>query len=164
MVFETKYQYSWGDGFKPSIDANVVGSVVEQLERENGKVTKEMLLDASRSKDSPTHGLFEWNNDVAAEKWRLSVATRTINNLRIVYVKPEKVEQKITAFINTSKPKEKPMYVNIVSALSNEGTREIVLERLRTELQAFIERNKHIEELANILQEETDKLISQKGV
>ena len=164
MVYEPKYTYSWGEGYQPNIDANIVGSVIEQLEEKHGKVTRELFLDASRSVDSPTHSIFEWDNDIAAEKWRLSVATKTINNLRVVSVKPELVEQKIKAFVNTSRPKEKQMYVNIVTALSDEQTREIVLCRLRTEIQALIERNKHIDELALILQEETQKLIEQKGV
>ena len=163
MVYEPKYTYSWGEGYQPNIDANIVGSVVEQLEEKNGKVTKEMFLDASRPENSPTHSLFEWDNDIAAEKWRLSVATKTINNLRVVYIKPEKTEQKVKAFINASKPKAKPQYVNIVSALSDEKTREIVVERLRTEVKALIERNKHIDELVLILKEETQNLIEQKG-
>ena len=71
MVYKPKQQYQWGDGWKPSVDANIVGGVVEQIEAENGRVTKEKFLDYSRPEDSPTHSIFEWDDSKAAEKYRL---------------------------------------------------------------------------------------------
>lgn len=39
-----------------------------------GKITPEALVAAARSEDSPLHSYFEWDNDVAAEKYRMMQA------------------------------------------------------------------------------------------
>ena len=44
MVYKPKNKYSWGIGWKPDIDANIVGKVVEEIEDEYGSVTKELFL------------------------------------------------------------------------------------------------------------------------
>ena len=49
-------------------------------------------------------------------------------------------------------------YKNIVDALSEQEKRELILKRLRREVEALIERNKHIDELADILQDAVNQL------
>ena len=158
MVFQPKRKYEWHDDYRPKIDPNIVGGVLEQLEETNGGVTASAFLDASRPADSPTHSIFEWDNDKAAESWRLAQSRSTINALKVVYIDPEGTEQKVSAFIKTSEPKQPTVYENIQQALSIQEKKEIVLERLQRELQSFIIRNSHIEELADMLEAEAKKL------
>lgn len=161
MVYKPKNQYSWGEGWSPSLDANIVGGVVEKIEAEHGSVTKELLLEESRPVESATHSLFEWDNDKAAEQYRLEQARHTISALRVVYVTPEKEEVSVRAFVNVSELSDKARYRNVEVALSEEDSREAYLKRIRNELEAFIRRNKGIEELGSILIEYGQRL--QKG-
>lgn len=158
MVYQPKRQYSWWDGYSRVVDANIVGGVVEQLEEKNGQVTKEDFLEVSRPDDSPTHALFEWDDSVAAERYRLDQSRTIINSLRIVYVNKDKEEVKVSAFVQTSPNGNSTVYENIHDALKDEGKREVVLNRIRGELNAFIIRNQNIEELADILEEASSKL------
>ena len=64
MVYEKKY--SWRAG--KSVSAQVAGEVMEMIEKRDGELTKEAFLEESRPEDSPTHGLFEWDDAVASEK------------------------------------------------------------------------------------------------
>ena len=80
MVFQSKY--AWG-GIKYSVSADTVGAVLEDIEQQNGTVSKELFLDASRSEDSPTHGMFEWDDSIAGEKWRLDQARKIICSLSL---------------------------------------------------------------------------------
>lgn len=164
MVYQPKRRYEWWDGYKREVDANVVGGVVEQLEEKYGEATRESFLEASRPKDAPTHCLFEWDNDVAAEKYRLSQSTKIINSLRIVYLNNDKNGAKVPAFINTAPPKEKTSYESIENALRDDNKKEIILNRLRGELDAFIVRNQHIEELADILEESAEKVRERRNL
>ena len=158
MVYQPKRKYEWWDGYKRIVDANTVGVVVEQLEEKNGQVTKEDFLEVSRPEDSVTHALFEWDDGKAAEAYRLDQSRRIINSLRIVYVKPDKEEEvKVSAFVQTTPNGVKAHYENIEDALKDNGKREIVLNRIRAELDAFIIRNQHIEELADLLEEASVK-------
>lgn len=160
MVYKPKKKYEWVDthDYKPNVDANVVGGVFEHLEEEEGGVTRYNFLEFSRPEDSVTHSLFEWNDEVAAEKYRLRQSSSIIHSLRISYINQDREEVKVNAFVNTSAPKEKPKYESIEDALSDLGKREIILNRIKGELDAFIMRNKHIEELADILISAGEKL------
>ena len=152
MVYEVK-KYSWREGWTPKLSADIVGKVVSDIEAKKGTVTKEALLDASRSSKSPTHSLFEWDDHKAAESYRLSVASRVITQLQIEVIKEESEDKlMVPAFINVNSERDSK-YLNIVDALSNEESKELIIERLRREVKAFVERNKHIDELVMILQE-----------
>ena len=83
MVYKPKNNYSWGDGWSPNLDANIVGGVVEKIEAEHGAVTKELLLEESRPEDSATHSIFEWDNDKAAESWRLQQAKQQLTHYEL---------------------------------------------------------------------------------
>ena len=157
MVYKPKRKYEWWDGYKRSVSADVVGGVVEQLEEKNGQVTKEDFLEVSRPEDSVTHALFEWDDSKAAEAYRLDQSRKIINSLRVVHVDNGGEEKKVTAFIRTSEKEQKPIYENIESALKDDCKREIILNRIRGELDAFIIRNQHIEELADLLAEASVK-------
>lgn len=158
MVYQPKRKYSWGDGFKPKMDANIVGGVVEQIEAENGNVTKEAFLDFSRPIESPTHELFEWDDSKAAEKYRLEQSRDTIGNLRVVYVSPTREDIPVKAFVNISATGEKPSYESIEVALQDDNKRENIQKRIQGELDSFVARNRHIEELADMLIETGEKL------
>ena len=163
MVYKPKKKYEWWDGYGRVVDANTVGGVVEQLEEKNGKVTKEDFLEASRPEDSATHALFEWDDSKAAEAYRLDQSRTIINSLRVVYVKPDKEEVKVSAFVQTYKENGNAVYENVYDALKDDGKREVILNRIRGELNAFIVRNQHIEELADLLEEAAQKLRDKKG-
>lgn len=156
MVYKPKQQYQWCEGYSYKTDANVVGGMIEHLEKKHGGVTRELFLEASRPEDSQTHNLFEWDDQKAAEKYRLYTAKSVIGALRVVMPMESGDKTPVRAFVNVSE--EKTVYENISSALSNERTREIYLNKIRAELDSFIQRNRHIEELAQILIESAEKL------
>lgn len=164
MVYQPKRKYEWWDAMSRKVDANVVGGVVEQLEEKYGEATRERFLDASRPEDAPTHCLFEWDDSVAAEKWRLDQSRKIITNLRVVYLNNDKEERKVPAFINTNENRTKPTYESIEDALRDDNKKEIILNRLRGELDAFIVRNQHIEELADILEESAEKVRERRNL
>lgn len=156
MVFQPK-SYKWRDGTPYTTSPEIVGGVVEGIETRDGVVTKEAFLDASRPEESPTHSMFEWDDSIAAEKYRLSQSNKIIGALQIIYDEPKGNERSVSAFVNV-KSERKAEYKNIVDALSDRETRELVLERVRREVEALIERNRGIDGLADILREALAKL------
>ena len=157
MVYKPKRNYQWST-FNRCVDANVVGGVMEMIEERDGSITKESFLEASRPEDAETHKLFEWDDHAAAEAYRLEQSGTIMNDLRVVYVTPEKEEMKVKAYINVSEGKSSASYENIEKALLNSRKKEIVLNILRAELDAFIARNNDVEELAGLLEEAAIKL------
>ena len=55
MVYQRKYDYEYREGWRPGVDANTVGGMMEQIEEKHGAVTSELFLEASREESSPTH-------------------------------------------------------------------------------------------------------------
>lgn len=92
-AFETKY--SWRKGYSYKVPAAIVGGVIESLP----EITSEALLEASRAEESPTHALFEWNDSVAAERYRKHQATCVINAVEVTIVENDKAYQ-APAFVN----------------------------------------------------------------
>ena len=148
MVFNEK-EYFWRNGYSPSIDANVVGAVCEEIETRDGKVTREAFLDASRSKDSATHNLFIWDDHVAAEKQRLDTARCIINHLSVTIKEPENKKTSVSAFVNVNTVK-RAKYINVVDALSKPETRETVLKHAISELQAHKAKYETLHELSGV--------------
>jgi len=159
MVFEVTRNYKWREGFNQPVKAEIVGQVFEEIEKKKGVVTKELFLEASRPEDSPTHKMFIWDDAIAAEKYRLSISQRIITQLDVEIITETKEEKTfVPAFLNNKKDKEGAEYKNVVVTLQNQETRDIVIERLRRDIEALTERYKMIDELADILQEYADRL------
>ena len=154
MVYQRKRDYEYRDGWHPNVDANTVGGVMEEIEERNGSVTSELFLEASRAPDSPTHGVFEWDDSVAAERYRLHQASRTICAIRVIVKNGPGAEvgrEPPRAFVNiVEDDSKKARYMNVSDALSNEDTRAAVLTRAMRELKAFQEKYASLEELADV--------------
>ena len=148
--------YKWSL-YQEAVPADVVGSIMEEIEEEFGAVTKENFLDRARPSDSPTHALFEWNDAVAAEKYRLGRSGRIINNLDIQITHKDNKPRQVRAFVNVSDGKDKGSFIGIVRAMSNNDTRRRVINNALAELNAFKAKYASYKEFAGVFKE-IDKL------
>ena len=154
-AFTNKYTYRQGFSFK--VPAQVVGDTLEKL-AENGTVTSKALLDASRPEDAPTHKLFEWDDSVAAERYRLQQATTTINSIEVQIVNEKTgTATAQAAFVNIveKRPAKSGAFVPIDIALSNEAMRDTILGNALRELSAFRRKYSQLNELTAIFDEIT---------
>lgn len=145
------YQYEWS-GFKYAVPAEVVGAECERIEKENGSVTCECLVDAAREKTSSIHNLFEWNDSIAGEKWRISQARTVLSCLKVVVIESEEKEPKrVRAFLNAETSGARAEYFNIEKTMSNIDLMMGVLNRAKRELQAFVDKYRTLKELNSVI-------------
>lgn len=144
MVYDFKYQYK--DGFILPVDAQTAGEECGRLESE-GRLTPENLVDASRPEDAPLHDCFEWDDGVAAEKYRNSQAAYVI---RSIEVRVSKSKPMVRAFVPVSTGGKKRTYKNINAVLRKADTREALLEQARKELLQFKAKYESLSELAAV--------------
>lgn len=138
--------YEWSVNMKPS--AQAVGDLCEQLKNTVG-LSPKTLLDASRAEDSLLHNEFEWNNDIAAEKYRLEQSRHIIANLKVV---PEKTDEPTRAFVVcTHKYGESSGYEHIADIMSDEEKRQQLLESAKTEMRWFKGKYHTLVELAKVM-------------
>lgn len=91
------YKYAWSNKRFP-VAAQVFGEFYYSLK----KRTEEELVKAARSKRSPVHGLFEWNDRKAAHEMRLVQARVMINSLQVEIITPKGRPGQVLAFIRSS--------------------------------------------------------------
>lgn len=145
-------KYAWRSGYGYKVPAAIVGGVIESLP----EITSENLLEASRPEDSPTHSLFEWDDSIAAERYRRHQATCVINAIEVTIVENDKVYQ-APAFVNVVSKgiAARGMFSQVEVALANDDTRQAVLANALKELRSFQKKYAGLTELAGVMEEIT---------
>ena len=111
-------------------------------------VTPEEVLKKAKNKKSELHKCFEWDNDIAAEKYRLQQARQIIQMLVVTPVEEEHTP--LRAFQITS---ERNTYQATRLFLQQPDEYQVLLERAKQELQALRARYKMLTELESIFEE-----------
>ena len=147
-----------------NVSAQKVGEELELIERQNGEITPQAVVDKARPEDSVMHKCFEWDDETAAEKYRLSQARSLI---RCIVVIPDKEDEKINTpvrmFVNQNPinngQKAPASYINVRTAFDNPETRSVVLANARYELSVFRSKYSQLKELEKLFIE-IDKFLS----
>lgn len=148
MIYQWKHSHP--------VPAQIAGEELERIENKYGELSPQKVLDESRSENAVLHSCFEWNNDVAAEKYRLSQAHDLIRHITVKVIQKEQEEPtQIRAFVNTSpNPTQREpfpgTYISVSKAMSDEATRRQVLLNAWSELQAFSRKYSNLSELKPI--------------
>ena len=126
--------YKWKPATRIKTSATTAGAVFEELENTIG-LTAQNLVEASREEDAPLHNEFEWNDSIAAEKYREDQARYLIRSITICQ---ETNDEKTTpiivrAFFQTTSEE----YENIAVIFSDEEKKSALLERALMELEWF---------------------------
>lgn len=163
-------KYSYATGYNSKVSAQTVGESLEKITRSGGSVTAQSFLDFSRDENSPTHEMFEWDDSIAAEKYRLQQASNIICHLECteeVY-ESEPIEIELeegtaepvdsmhfrSAYVNVAKRSavgRKAEYVPIAVAMSKEDMRNQVLENALISLKAFERSYSYLQEMSLVI-------------
>lgn len=149
LVYKWKIDGVWKQ------DANIVGNELKIL-ADNNDLSPESVLETARYEDSPLHDLFEWDDRIAAEKYRLSQARRIIQQIVLVNDHPNAETRELRAFVTESR--SDGHYQLITTVVEDPDTYEVLLKRAKFELQMFRDKYKAILELKELF-DEIDKVI-----
>lgn len=140
MIYQIK------SGARLAVSAQVAGEECKRL-AEQGRLNPKSLVDESRPEDAPLHKCFEWNDDVAAEKWRETQAAYII---RSVEVTVEQSSEPTRAFVVTVSDGDRT-YKDIGYVLRSTESREALLDAAKRELLSFMRKYKTLSELAGVM-------------
>ncbi len=131
-------------------DAKRVGEHLEMLRKKfNGELTPEDVLEDAKSKDSPLHSFFEWSETEAARQYRLQQARGLIRAVVAIYTRDDKPAVRQKAYVHISGPSS-PHYREASQAMSQSDTRNLVMKRAWSELQAWKNRYRDLQEFAGL--------------
>jgi len=149
MVYK-KYDYR---ATQYKVPAQQAGEYIDSLIETEGGITPRRLLDVSRSETALLHSCFEWDDTKAAEAHRISQARYFIGNLVCVVTQNDEpvTTEPVRAYVNV-KPQEhaKGNFKHVISALSDDGERKIVLENAKRDARIFKEKYAYLKELADV--------------
>ena len=115
-------------------------------------ITPNAIVEYAKDPDCELHRCFEWNDGIAAHKWRIYTARNLIGSFVLIRKEPE--EQPKRVFQITSEPNT---YQPITFFMRNESEYSRLLSRAKDELIAIRNRYNSIAELEMVF-EEIDKL------
>ncbi len=80
-----------------------------------GNLTPDAVLEDARSKKSPLHDQFEWNDGEAAHKYRLDQARTLIRSVRVEVVTESKTVSVVRYLRNPEAPHREQGYADVVA-------------------------------------------------
>ena len=80
--------YKWKlKGLSKKVDPELAVQELDKIQNIHGKLTPELIVQTAEQPDNVLHNLFTWDNDEAADKWRLHQARLLINNIELTIIK-----------------------------------------------------------------------------
>lgn len=127
---ETKPVFAAVGGPFTDEDAQVIGPVFLQLERDNDEVTKETVLSEARRRSSPLHRYFEWDDTTAAEKYRLEQASLILRSITVAVVSGGEIVQ-TRLMVNVHGDNGARVYKSVNAVMANDGECAQLIEEAR---------------------------------
>lgn len=137
--------YAWKTGARMKVSAEIAGNVCAELEK-GGMLTASNLVNVSRPENAPLHGEFEWDDSIAAERFRETQARDIMGHL--IIVEDDKPVEPIRAFFNVSEGD--PNYYSAAVVISEADKYEQLKQRVIRELTAIQRRYAMVKGLSAI--------------
>lgn len=86
MTIELNKGFQWNQNWVNKLahtDINLVVQELKVIEEIHGEITPNLLLESAKNKKSVLHDYFDWDNDAAANKWRLRQASKLLGNIEV---------------------------------------------------------------------------------
>jgi hypothetical protein len=146
-----RQQDAWRTSRHPgpgALSAQIVGAEIERIESVAGVCSPRALVNESRPEDAPLHEVFEWDNEVAGEQFRVIQARAVIRNVVIV-----DGESALPAFVHVTvtdaeSDEDREGYMNSAAAMAEARTRTQVLREAVGQLNGLRRRYADLQELA----------------
>jgi hypothetical protein len=78
-------KYEWRDGSFGGVKADVAAGEIDRIQKRDGVCTPKALVDESRDEAAPLHDVFEWDDEAAAESYRVEQARSVIRSVVVTY-------------------------------------------------------------------------------
>jgi hypothetical protein len=147
----------WADHANCSLDPSVVDGIFRQIKARTGTLTNKAILDAARASSSPLHGHFEWDDQIAGEKYRLTQAGELKRTLVYVRrVEDDERERVTRAWLPVTRRDEGDderrvtTWQPIEEAMADPEQRTEIIRRALAEARAWQQRYQDMRELSSV--------------
>lgn len=143
------YQWKQGARVPSSADAQKVGEELERIRvKHNGRLEPEWVVHNAKSPRNPMHDLFEWDDNVAAQNFRVDQARSVIRSVDVVVEEAPQMKP-MRAFVSVVQERDRS-YTSVQHAMSDDDLRKQLIAQAYTELEAWQKRYAELIELADV--------------
>lgn len=121
-----------------------------KIREEHGKLTPALVVQVARDEDHPLHSHFEWDDTVAAERYRLHQARQVIATVRVVYQRADGDLSKVREFHSVRMP-EGRTFEPVDEIVRDPLLKTIVLRQMERDWRQLKLRYEHFEEFAALV-------------
>ena len=140
-----------GTGFRGNAEA-----VYHEIQTLGNSYTPDDIVELAKDESTELHKCFEWDDTIAAEKWRKHTARLICCSLQVVV---EKEEKEPVTYRLIQNDRSEQAYKPVMMTVRNDNEYGRLLEQAKLELKAFKERYKKITELETVI-DEIDRIIN----
>ena len=142
--------YEWTHGISVrGVTAQNAGEELERIRAAHaGRLTADAIVETATDPDNVLHPVFEWDDKVAAEKYRLVKAESLVRHVVVmVDDRPDMRPQR--AFVSVRRADDDTdTYASLAEAMSTPDLRAQVIERAKREAKSWRDRFRDYKELA----------------
>ena len=158
-------RYTFREGPLPLKNAKVadpqtIGEALADIAaKKGGHLTPHATVDAARDPRHALHPHFEWNDEVAAEAYRLDQARSII---RMIRIEDTGRDEDPPAFLSISEGKAGTSYRTYKDVIDSVALQEAVLRAAERDLKAFENRYRALNDICDIVREARKKVAERR--
>lgn len=139
---------------RTEINTMTIREELERIRKKHGGILHpEDVVKAAEPKTSPLHDRFDWDDSVAAKKWRINQARHLIQVFVTVTKTSEKeISSRMFVSLNVDR-KDQGGYRVLSEVLNDDRLRSFLLIDALTELESFKQKYKNLVELSKVFEE-----------
>jgi hypothetical protein len=135
-------QLKSGVSLNAKVDPNDFGKLKDDIKNENGgTVRPEQIVERARSKRSPCHKMFEWDDAIAGERYRVAQASLALRCINVQYVPPKGgapvSTNSVVSVLSKTGKRGTRQYVDLQDALNDRQWRDQLLMDSLNQLRAW---------------------------
>lgn len=150
-------KFSWRPGARFKADADKVGLELEAIRKKhNGKLKPANIVKRAKIKNSAMHCVFIWDDEQAAEEYRIHQARRLVSCLRVDVEFMENpvqdISQNVRAFVNVTDADGDRFYTSTDVALQDVDLKLQVLNAARRKVASAVADLRSLEQCADAIE------------
>lgn len=128
-----------------------IKEALAKIAERDGELRPRVVVDEARDPNSPLHAEFCWDDNEAAEKYRLVQAGQLIRRVWVTVTRDSSFDRPVREYVKVTSPTSSgDSYQPVVKVLSDEQLRAELLSKFFNKIAALQREFGHLNELASI--------------
>ncbi len=121
------------------------------IREQHGKLTPKIVLEEARDPEHPLHNRFEWDDSIAAERYRIDQARTLISLVRVSFTTAEGVEKTVRGFHAVRSVDDEFEFESIEDVLADPFKRKVVVQEMQRQVAELVSRYENFNEFWVVL-------------